>query len=305
MILIQISQNNKLNELSGKDWVKSTKSWFALDVEKKNYPHNLSKSWIVVDGKRKDIPKEVEDHPATFPPELVEKFILFFTKKGQNILDPFVGVGSTLVACYNTDRNGYGIELNEKYSKYAKKRINDLTTGKLINKDLILEVVNKDALEIDKIELPEIDFVITSPPYWDMLRKSRGNIKSSQKQREEKGLDTIYSNHKEDFGNISRYEEYLDKMNELFTKIHSKLRKGAYIVIIAQNVRVSSGEMRPVAWDLANKLSKTYRLMQEYIWCQDQKFLGCWGYPSTYVSNVHHHHCLVLQKRIHDKNEQG
>lgn len=289
---------NKLNNLSGKDWVKSTKSWFSLDTEKKDYPHDLSKSWIVVDGKKKDIPKEVDEHPATFPPELIEKFIKFFTKEGDNILDPFLGIGSTLIACYNTSRNGYGIELNKKYAKYSNNRIKKLLSqDKLVGNKSTLKVFNKDSLDIDKINLPEIDFVITSPPYWNMLHKSRGNIISSQKIRDIEGLDTIYGKNSKDFGNIKSCNDYLNNMYNLFSKVYSKLKEGAYLVIIMQNIRDKSGDMVPVAWDLAKKLSDKYRLMQEYIWCQDQKFLGCWGYPSEYVSNVHHHYCLVFQKR--------
>ena len=74
------------------------------------------------------------------------------------------------------------------------------------------------------------------------------------------------------------------------------LSDGAYLAIVAQNMRDVDGIMRPIAWDLARRLSNTYELKQEQIWCQDNKRLGCWGFPTTYVSNVHHHYCLVLQK---------
>ena len=57
-----------------------------------------------------------------------------------------------------------------------------------------------------------------------------------------------------------------------------------------------NGDMLPIAWDIARVLSPTYRLRQERIWVQDQKMLGIWGYPTTYVSNVHHHYCLVFRK---------
>lgn len=292
-------KKNRLNNLSGKEWVKGTKSWFTIDVSKKDYPTDVKESsWLVVDGRKKDISEEVEGHPATFPPELIEKFIRFFTKECQNVLDPFLGTGNTLRACYNTKRNCYGIELNDKYFEYAKKRGEEiLSQSRLTDEDIELSVIHDDAMNIDEISIPEIDFVITSPPYWNMLHKSRGNIKSTQKRRKEKGLDTIYGDDVRDFGNIESYPIYLDKIESLFKKIHGKLKKGGHIVIIVQNIRDDNGDMIPVAWDIGKALSKQYRLMQEYIWCQDQKFLGCWGYPSEYVSNVHHHYCLVFQKR--------
>lgn len=284
---------NTLNELSGKDWVKSTKSWFTLD---NSTSKDLSKSWVVVNGKREDFTKEIENHPASFPPELIEKFILFFTKQGGKVLDPFLGIGSTLEACYNTDRHGVGIELNKKYADFSKKRVKKLLTGKLIPKESRLEVINDDCLNIDKYNLNDIDFCITSPPYWNMLRTSRGGVKSALKRHAEKGFDQYYSEDSRDAGNIESYNEYIHFLKNLYDKIYNILKEGAYIVIILQNVRTKEGKMIPVAWDVARELSDKYILQQEFVWCQSQKFLGCWGYPSTYVSNVHHHYCVVLQK---------
>jgi len=291
---------SRLNDLDGKEWVKSTKSWFLLE----NGPlsKNLDKSWLVVDGKPKDIPTEIRDHPASFPPELIEKFILFFTKKGQFVLDPFLGIGSTLEACYNTDRNGIGIELVKKYADYSKKRVQSLLEGRLIRKNLRLQVINANASKISELvkkhNIPKIDLCITSPPYWDMLHKTRGNVKSVLKTRIENGFDQIYSKDKEDFGNIRDYNEYLKKISTLFGEMYDILNDKAHIIIILQNVRTPEGIMKPVAWDVAREISKRYRLLQEFIWVQNQKFLGCWGYPSVYVSNVHHHYCLVFQKGV-------
>ena len=69
---------NKLNHLTGKDWIKFTKSWFI---------HNPP---------RRDRAKIV--HPAGFPETLVRGFVEFFTKRDMWVLDPFLGTGSTLLA---------------------------------------------------------------------------------------------------------------------------------------------------------------------------------------------------------------
>src|SRR3989338_7461026 len=92
---------NKLNDLTGKEWIKFTKSWLLF-----NALHSDLKEERNVLG---DISK---DHPATFSPTMVSEFIQFFTKKGQTVLDPFLGIGSTLVACDRTGRKGVGIELS-------------------------------------------------------------------------------------------------------------------------------------------------------------------------------------------------
>src|SRR5437867_3763976 len=86
---------NKLNELSGKDWIKFTKSWFV------HSPPRRDRAKIV--------------HPAGFPETLVREFIEFFTKPGMWVLDPFMGTGSTLLAARESHRNSVGLEINARY----------------------------------------------------------------------------------------------------------------------------------------------------------------------------------------------
>lgn len=276
------SSKNTLNDLSGKEWLRHTKSW------------------IVMDGKPSDIPHEIKDHPASYPPDLIEFFIEFFTKKRDWVFDPFMGIGSTAVASLNLFRNCWGIEINPKYFQYAKERINQhKNTLKGLN-NLNCEIFNIDCRKLMKIHeernFPLIDFCITSPPYWNILETSRGGVRSTHKKRIENGLDEKYSENPNDIGNLSNYEDYLKEMNSIFNIVFELLKPKGYIIIIVQNVRPRGGLMIPIAWDLANLLKKTFKLRQEYIWCQNQKQLGIWGYPKTYVSNVHHHYCLVLQK---------
>jgi hypothetical protein len=129
-----------------------------------------------------------------------------------------------------------------------------------------------------------------------MLRNSRGNIKTLKKIHFENGGDDYYSDLKEDFGNIENHDEYINRLTLLFEDCYDLLKDNGYLVIILQNIRVKEGHMIPIAWELAIKLSKKYKLKQEKLWLQDNKNLNIWGYPSTYVSNVHHHYCLVFQK---------
>ena len=63
------------------------------------------------------------EHPATFPEKLAYDHIVSWSNKGDVILDPFAGSGTTLVACIQSDRNGIGIEVHPPYFEIAKKRI--------------------------------------------------------------------------------------------------------------------------------------------------------------------------------------
>ena len=268
---------NTLNDLDAKSWVKATKSWFVIN------PRSRSRKQM--------------SHPAKFPEELVRHFVTYFTKEGGWVLDPFAGVGSTLVACGETERNAIGVELSDEFVNIGQEGLKDvggnghqtLLRGDSSNaRELISEYFNND--------VPLFDYVITSPPYWNMLRKSRGGNESVHKQRREQGLRQYYSESDRDLGNIESYDEYIEGVGGILSELEHLLSPKAYLTVVVQNMRDTDGILRPIAWHLARKLSETYDLRQAMIWCQDNKKLGCWGYPTTYVSNVHHHYCLILQK---------
>ena len=67
------------------------------------------------------------------------------------------------------------------------------------------------------------------------------------------------------------------------------------MVVVIQNLRAPSGEVLPLAWDLARRISQTWLFQGERIWCQNSKRLGIWGYPSVFVPNYHHHYCLIFR----------
>lgn len=267
---------NTLNDLTGTEWIRFTKSW------------------VKCDGRRADITPDIDKHPASYPPELIDSFVRFFTSQGQTVLDPFLGCGSTLEACMLSGRMCVGIELNPTWVEASRRRAAALQERH--PQAPAPFIVKGDACQIHWDAVPPVDYCITSPPYWDMLRNSRGGVVSNHKKRARKGLDVVYSESPEDLGNLASYEAYLASLQQVFASVHGRLRPGGYLTVIVQNVRLPNGDMLPVAWDIARALSGLYRLRQERIWVQDQKMLGIWGYPTTYVSNVHHHYCLIFQR---------
>lgn len=70
-------------------------------------------------------------HPCQFPIELVQRCILALTNKGDTVFDPFMGVGSVLIAAMLHDRRGLGFEVSDEYIAIAKKRINDYLDNNL------------------------------------------------------------------------------------------------------------------------------------------------------------------------------
>ncbi len=273
----KIHKGNKLNGLTGSEWIQFTKSWFVLNPRQ-----------------RKD--KEFT-HPAKFPEELVERFVSFFTKPGQIVFDPFAGIASTQIACERLKRRGIGIEYAKKYVNIGNKRLVKIQPAydhiHLRGNSFQLNSVWQNK----KNKLPEkVDFIITSPPYWNMLSESRGNVLSTHQKRKAEGLDVKYSNDKNDLGNIKDYQEFLNALGSTFDQCYDVLKSGGYMVVVLQNLRVREGYMCTLAWDLVKELKNKWQFVGEQLWLQDNKQLGIWGYPSAFVSNIHHHYCLIFYR---------
>lgn len=97
---------------------------------------------------------EKTEHPCQFPIELVERCVLALTNPNSWILDPFAGVGSTLLAALKNERNSIGIEKKPDYCQIAEQRISDLRLGKLkfrpINKPIHIPSSNDKVARIPK-----------------------------------------------------------------------------------------------------------------------------------------------------------
>lgn len=263
--------DNRLNDLNGKDWTKFTCSWFIFNALQSDLKEERA------------ITLTSADHPATYSPTMISHFIEFFTKEGMKVLDPFAGIGSTLVACKRKNRIGFGVELNEKYVEVIKLRTPEFAEN----------IFNDNAMNIGKLDLPEMDFSISSPPYWDVLKRS---TKDFHAKRDERGLDKYYSDLENDIGNIEDYEEFLIATKAIYLEVLKTLKINGYMVIIIKNVK-KGGVLYPIAWDLAKSLSEVATLKDEKIWIQDKVGLAPYGYPYSWVSNILHHYCLIFQKK--------
>ncbi len=262
---------NRLNDLDPKQWIKFQKSWFVHDPPPRR--------------------KDVKLHPAKFPETLAQEFIDFFTKAGQTVLDPMVGTGSTLIACLRSGRNGIGIELSPKYAELAAQLVEQEKTA-LGSEQLRVEVIQGDSADIASFELPLIDYVFTSPPYWNMLHaKGAGTQKQ---RREDANLDVTYSENAADLGNVEDYDEFLDRLIAIYSSLQEVLKPRAYLTIIVKNVK-KGGKIYPLAWDLGHQLGQIFTLKDEKIWAQDDIRLAPYGMGNAWVSNTFHHYCLQFR----------
>ncbi|MFQ6099299.1 MAG: DNA methyltransferase [Armatimonadota bacterium] len=275
-------RENRLNDLSPTEWIRFQKSWFIHNPPRRE--------------------EGVMLHPAKFPESLVQQFIEFFTKRGETVLDPMVGTGSTLVACLVSKRRGIGVELQEKYARVAERRIRQMRqqlrlslgddeAGECADEPDI-RVVCADARDLDRLDIGPVQYCITSPPYWDMLRRDGFE---TQRERRQEGLDVAYSDDAADLGNLEDYDEFLNQLCDIYAKVYGLLEDRRYLTVIVKNVK-KGGKIYPLAWDLGKRLGELFALKDERIWCQDNQRLAPYGMFNAWVSNTMHHYCLQFRK---------
>ena len=269
---LSVDKRNKLNELDGKNWIKSTKSYWISEK--------------CVDD------KITLKHPAPFMVKDIIKLVSFFTKKKQIVLDPFNGTGTTLLACCRTGRKGIGIDLNKNYNDLAKKRLKDQPNYK-DQKIIFGNSLNK----IKNIE-GEINYCVTSPPYHNILR-NKGNGIRDVKDNYRKGARTgveYYSENKNDLGNQKSYQNFLDLFEKIMSEVFLKLKNRSYTSIIISDFTVNKKE-KNVQGDVVNLMQNIgFDFVGTTVLLQETKPLYPFGYPYSYVINHHHQNIIKFRK---------
>jgi DNA modification methylase len=269
---------NRLNDLTSREWIPETISVFTQKG---------------LGASHKDTAIE-RLHPAPFSYQDVQRLINFFTKKNDLVLDPFCGVGSTLKACALSNRRGLGFELMKKYCDLTKKRFkNELVDYP--KKYPEQKVIHGDALkEIKKLNDNELDFIVTSPPYWNILEKIDHKAKQ---ERVDKNLDTKYSEkNKYDLASIKDYKKFIETLGNYFHECSKKLKDKKYICIIISDFRHKE-RFYTFHTDLSSYIETKGNLSLKGITVlyQSRKNVYPYGYPYAYVPNIHHQYILIMQ----------
>lgn len=127
----------------------------------------VGKKWLEIGYNPKDVwsvPRihaqdpEREDHPTQKPVEILKRMVLASCPKNGLVLDPFMGSGSTAMACILNSRNYVGFEINKKYCNIAEKRLNKITNN-LFNSDN-LEAQKEEVIISQKIK-PDLISVLS------------------------------------------------------------------------------------------------------------------------------------------------
>lgn len=256
-----------INCLNAKEWVKSQVAVWEFFYEKR-------------DIRDKNI------HPAVFPIALPQKCIELFTHKGELVVDPFVGIGTTLIAARDLDRNAVGFDLNKKYIDYTKKR---LAQSKLNFETETKQIaVCDDAINIPKyLEKETVALCVTSPPYANMLNHRRLNKSIRGDLRKNKHYLKIqqYSGDPRDLG-IMRPKEYTKALAEIYKGILPLLKPRAHCIININDLWENNRRYPTHSYIIEAMEKVGYELRNIIIW--DKRKLvnrvGIYGWPSNYIT---------------------
>lgn len=287
-IIVNFKEENKtkkvfliLNRLSEAKQIK-------LKKHKINYE---KKSEYVISSKSK-IDKIGLKHPAPYSYNDIESLIEKENIHDKVILDPFLGIGSTIIGTYKLNYN-IGIELNKKYVELIKERIKFLNIRDL--DDSKYRIINGDSSkEIKKID-QNIDVVITSPPYFNILKNKSKGVRHDKSQTRQ-GVE-YYSELKNDIGNLNEYDAYLKAMGKIFKESFNKMNNGGkfYLIISDFTINKKETDIHSDMIVLMNKAGFTYN-GTSYI-LQNQKAIYPFGYPYKIVLNHIYQYIIIFEKR--------
>lgn len=199
------------------------------------------------------LPSSHEGEDVRYSERLVEYIVEEFTQAGDFVLDPFAGFGTTLEVAERMGRVAHGVEFVESRVRDAQK-----------NLEHPARLHFGDSRQIQDLGLPRFHLSLTSPPY--MPR----------------------SNHPEDpltayRENGGGYRRYLADLREVYRQVKHLLHPGATVVLEVSNLKGES-EVTPLAWDIAQEISKELKFAGEIVVGWDEQ---CHGYDHSY--------CLVFK----------
>jgi len=292
-------KKNPLNDLTGKEWIYFTNSMLETDFENdeefRNWLNYISDSVIdtrySTGGEDSFEHKLRKEHPTPKPPQLMRDIISFFTKEEQTVLDPFMGVGGTLLGASIINRNAIGIDLDKKYIDIYKEVSKKL--GFKIQKTYV-----KDAGKIDKIKAlsdTTVDAIITDPPYANMMNKAKTG--GDKTKKDDLGSSTPFTSNENDIGNLD-YFEFLDSLKTIIEKSLTMLKDRGYLILFTKDLQPTKEHHNMLHSDIVVKLSEIENLNYKgfKIWYDKSLNLFPYGYPYSYVSNQLHQYILIFRK---------
>lgn len=269
------------NKLTAREWTQMSRNVWS-DLSSPRDPHQLA-------------------HGAVFPVKLADRLIRMYSAPGDLVLDPFAGVGTTLVAAKRADRRAAGIELNPEFVDVASQWLNDEQS--LLSSHEAPVLTCADVRSLTKhVDLASVQVTVTSPPYANFIRRSEKDRSTTHKTSRivetNNSRAKSYSDDPRDLGNVD-YDTFLEELKVVFEGLHAVTRDEGYAAWVVKDYRLPP--KRPyisMHSDIARVAQDAGWLWHDLIvWDQnEQRRLILLGYPSRFYSNQNCSFIVVLRK---------
>ena len=293
--------DNTLNELSGEEWLYFTKSVWGTA-----YPSELGHA----------VRKQ---HGANKPPRLMARLIEFFSVTGDLVLDPFAGVGGTLLgaAIARGPRRAIGLEIEPRWVGIFEALVRDLAAERGGRGPLVADIGTSDPggergfdpaglemrmgdslLLLPQMEPDSVDFIATDPPYNIQLPITMSGGKLAETHANRRTDYAMVTEHAGDLANSTDYGTFLDRMEDVFEQLRRVLRPDRYAAVIVRDA-YQDGRYIFTGSDLADRATRAgFTVKGDVIWHQAGTRLRPYGYPHSFVPNISHQHVLILRREV-------
>jgi len=180
---------------------------------------------------------------GNFIPQIPNQLLRRFTKKGDWVLDPFLGSGTTLIECKRLGRNSIGIELLPEVIKMAKENL--AKEESLFDSNIRSEIICADSTkynfgsELNKLKIKSVQFILLHPPYWDILK---------------------FSNDEKDLSNSKNLDGFLKSFGNIIDNTYNLLDNKRYLALVIGD-KYKGGEWVPLGFfSMQEVLKRKYKL---------------------------------------------
>ena len=199
--------------------------------------------WIM--DKRDSTGVHTAGYWGNFIPQIPNQMLKRYTKKGDWVLDPFVGCGTTLIESQRLGRNGIGVDLQETVAQKAR----ELISSEPNRHNVIAKVLTADSAELDfktllkKHNQKSVQLLIMHPPYFDIIK---------------------FSKHPRDLSNAPSVDKFLEMMRTIVDNASCVLEKGRHLILVIGD-KYSKGEWIPLGFLTMNEILQRGFLLKSII----------------------------------------
>ncbi|NTU82717.1 MAG: site-specific DNA-methyltransferase [Chloroflexales bacterium] len=270
----EVDPRNRLNDLTGREWTYALRSVITTRYPTsgpEGYAHDLRRA-----------------HPSPKPPQLIAELVRFFTRRDGHVLDPFAGVGGTLLACSLEGRTAVGVDLSPSYAEIYAAVCERLALAP----QTYVVGDSRGLAGLPAVAARPFDLILTDPPYAAMQARE----KTGERKKRGQGAATPFTASPDDLGNLG-YWEFLGELRRVIEGALACLRPRGHLVLFTKDLQPTPEHHNMLHADITTTLREVPGL--EYrgyrIWHDQSLNLYPFGYPFAFVANQQHQFILIFR----------